>query len=261
VVPRNGGGEVRAFLSCLVHGYVLIVVSDGCRFRRWLLSLATSDGFFIVPPVDVWLIWHTYMLNPMSVPKLPFQSWNLRGLISLVRRWYTEDCERVWFLRPLRDLREHPLDLAVCVLYFFVATDLTDRLQAVMGDDILNYMPTVDQEGVWEAGTRLPFDPFVSSAILADVDIECPKCERQINICMQTPICPSAPVGRAKPELAFVNTEDMGFAQPEFITVCPRCETLVTRESLGVAKFIRDIVLDPNDTSHVQMHGKGVYLA
>ena len=69
------------------------------------------------------------------------------------------------------------------------------------------------------------------------------------------------PVYRTKPELAFVNTEDMGFAQPEFVTVCPHCETLVTRESLGVSKFIRDIVLDPGDRSHVQMHGKGVYLA
>lgn len=57
-----------------------------------------------------------------------------------------------------------------------------------------------------------------------------------------------------------MNTEDTGFAQADFITVCPHCDTLVTRESLGVAKFIRDLVLDPNDNSHVQMHGKGVYL-
>jgi len=95
-----------------------------------------------------------------------------------------EDRERVWFLRPLRDLEEHPMDLAVRTLYFLVVTNLTNWLQAAMGDDILNYVPTADQEGIWEAGTRLPFDPFVSSAILADVDIECPKCERPINVCM-----------------------------------------------------------------------------
>lgn len=35
-----------------------------CRFRRWVLLLATMEGFFVMPPVDVWLIWHTYMLNP-----------------------------------------------------------------------------------------------------------------------------------------------------------------------------------------------------
>ena len=35
-----------------------------CRFRRWVMLLLNSEGFFMIPPVDVWLIWHTYMLNP-----------------------------------------------------------------------------------------------------------------------------------------------------------------------------------------------------
>lgn len=52
-----------------------------------------------------------------------------------------------------------------------------------MGDNIFNYQPNGDQEGVWEAGTQLPFDPFVSSATLIDLDLECPKCERQIKTC------------------------------------------------------------------------------
>lgn len=56
-------------------------------------------------------------------------------------------------------------------------------LQAKMGDDILNYRPTVDQDGLWEAGAHIPFDPFVSSATLLDLDVDCPKCERPINVC------------------------------------------------------------------------------
>ena len=52
-----------------------------------------------------------------------------------------------------------------------------------MGDNILDYQPTGDQEGIWEAGTRLPFDPFDSSATLLNQDIECPKCAQQISIC------------------------------------------------------------------------------
>lgn len=52
-----------------------------------------------------------------------------------------------------------------------------------MGDDILNYQPNGDQEGLWEAGTRLPFDPFVSSATLLDQDIECPRCTQGISVC------------------------------------------------------------------------------
>ena len=68
-----------------------------------------------------------------------------------------------------------------------MAVDLMDQLQAIMGNNILNYVPTADQEGIWEAGTRLPFDPFVSSALLDDLDVECPKCERPINVCKTPP--------------------------------------------------------------------------
>jgi len=52
-----------------------------------------------------------------------------------------------------------------------------------MGDDIINYRRNADQDGLWEAGTHLPFDPFASSATLIDLDIECPRCERPISIC------------------------------------------------------------------------------
>lgn len=60
---------------------------------------------------------------------------------------------------------------------------------------------------------------------------------------------------------AIVNAGETGFAQADFATVCPRCNTFVTREALGVAKFIKDIVLDPNDKAHLRVHGKGVYLS
>lgn len=38
------------------------------RFRRWALALGvlrTSAAAVDNPPLDVWLIWHAYMLNPM----------------------------------------------------------------------------------------------------------------------------------------------------------------------------------------------------
>ena len=86
---------------------------DGYRFRRWLSILDTSEGFFIMPPVDVWLIWHAYMLNPMSVPGIFLKS--LMSLTPRARRWYTEDCERLWHLRPLKNLKEHPINFVVSV--------------------------------------------------------------------------------------------------------------------------------------------------
>ena len=61
-----------------------------------------------------------------------------------------------------------------------------------MGDNILNYRPTGDEEGIWEASTLLHFDPFVSSATLTELDVECPKCDKRVTTC--------------KSSLAFSNT-------------------------------------------------------
>ena len=62
----------RCVYSCLLSSFCVLIpcAVDGYRFRRWLSLLDASEGFFVMPPVDVWLIWHTYMLNPMSVPDL-----------------------------------------------------------------------------------------------------------------------------------------------------------------------------------------------
>lgn len=57
-----------------------------------------------------------------------------------------------------------------------------------------------------------------------------------------------------------MNAEESGFAQVEFATVCPHCDTLITRGALGVAKFIGDIIVDPKDKTHLDMLGKAVYL-
>lgn len=50
-----------------------------------------------------------------------------------------------------------------------------------MGDDILNYRPTGDEEGVWKHATNLSFDPFESSDELIYLDIKCFKCKGQIS--------------------------------------------------------------------------------
>ena len=61
------------------------------------MLLATAEGFFATPSVDVWLIWHVYMPNPASVPVLLSK----RALTLRSPSWYMEDCEQSWFLRPM----------------------------------------------------------------------------------------------------------------------------------------------------------------
>lgn len=38
-----------------------------------------------------------------------------RGLTLLAHRWYMEDCERLWYLQPLKNLKEHPMNLVVSI--------------------------------------------------------------------------------------------------------------------------------------------------
>lgn len=59
---------------------------------------------------------------------------------------------------------------------------------------------------------------------------------------------------------AYLNAGNTGFAQADFNVVCGDCSSVVTREKLGVAKFTRDAVLDPDNPRHVDVHGKAVYL-
>ncbi|KAF9644170.1 hypothetical protein BDM02DRAFT_3175056, partial [Thelephora ganbajun] len=173
------------------------------RFERWVASLNTSGGLFIIPPIDVWIIWHAYMLNPM---------------------WYTEDCERLSLLRPLRNLERNPIDLV-----------------ASIGDDPFNFRPPPEQEEVWDARIRLPYNPFISCGVHTHVDIDCPQCERPVTV-------------------PFLNAEKTGFAQAEFNATCGNCDSPITRERLGVAKFTRDAVLDPEDSNHTDVYGKAIYL-
>ena len=47
-------------------GTVSSLATNYARFKRWAASLNTSGDLFILPPppIDVWIIWHAYVLNP-----------------------------------------------------------------------------------------------------------------------------------------------------------------------------------------------------
>ncbi|KAF9786260.1 hypothetical protein BJ322DRAFT_775798 [Thelephora terrestris] len=173
------------------------------RFERWAASLNVSGGLFVLPPIDVWMIWHAYMLNPI---------------------WYAEDCERLPLLRALRNLKDHPIDLMESI-----------------GDDPFDFRPPPEQEEFWDAQIRLPYNPFVSCRVHTHVEISCPRCEGPVSV-------------------PFLNAGKSGFAQTDFNVVCGDCSSLATREKLGVAKFTRDAVLDPDDPAHISAYGKAVYL-
>lgn len=80
----------------------------GCsdRFERWIKSLDNinlayrSRGF--LPPLDVIMVWHAYLLNPGYVDGHFLQIDVLNTIFDC--RWFQEDITRLPYLRNLQCL-------------------------------------------------------------------------------------------------------------------------------------------------------------
>lgn len=61
---------------------------------------------------------------------------------------------------------------------------------------------------------------------------------------------------------ALINDDGTGYLQQDIAIQCPGtgCRRIITKETLGVAKFARDLVLDPYDPSDIAKYGNGVDL-
>jgi hypothetical protein len=112
------------------------------RFERWCLSIKQSDTVEQrLPPIDVTMVWHAYLLNPS---------------------WYAEDTARISKLKPLAHF-----------------TDYFPNLLA--NPDLLTTdTPQYERVSAWERRTKLPYDPFASAADLTHKSLECPYCYRTL---------------------------------------------------------------------------------
>ncbi|KAF7304496.1 hypothetical protein HMN09_00852000 [Mycena chlorophos] len=116
------------------------------RFERWCLALQPSDvknGIApIFPPVDVLMVWHTYLLNP---------------------GWHAEDCIRIPALKGL----------------WTAGKALGASLGMGFGQ-LLDAIPSPSDTNVrsWIQLTGTPFDAFdaIRSMCAAEKQVECPKC-------------------------------------------------------------------------------------
>ncbi|KAJ2921920.1 hypothetical protein H1R20_g15175, partial [Candolleomyces eurysporus] len=114
------------------------------RFDKWVKSLEIDDYEIaledILPPNDVLMVWHSYMLNP---------------------RWYAEDGLRLEICRPL-------------VRIGMKLEDEFERLTL-----IVNSEPTQARVLRFEERVSLPFDPTESMQIMRGTTIQCPRCRYQ----------------------------------------------------------------------------------
>ncbi|KAG2145431.1 uncharacterized protein EDB93DRAFT_504192 [Suillus bovinus] len=112
------------------------------RFERWCLTIKQSDTVeHRLPPIDVTMVWHAYLLNPS---------------------WYAEDTTRISKLKPLAHF-----------------TDYFPHLLANPGL-LTTDAPQHERVSVWERRTELPYDPFASAANFTHKSIKCPCCHRTI---------------------------------------------------------------------------------
>ncbi|KAH8103957.1 hypothetical protein BXZ70DRAFT_888620 [Cristinia sonorae] len=117
------------------------------RFQRWLeivVSFNSNIDAWIercMPPIDVLMVWHAYLLNP---------------------GWHYEDNERLTIFTQLSDYD----DMLLAVLLHV--------------GDINTYQATPDRMAAWQKATQTPWNPVDAMTGLSHRYVECPKCE-QLN--------------------------------------------------------------------------------
>ncbi|KAJ6606211.1 hypothetical protein DFH09DRAFT_1017165 [Mycena vulgaris] len=112
------------------------------RFEKWCKVLQPSHSekglATLLPPIDVLMVWHAYLLNP---------------------GWYAEDGDRIESLQGLHS----------------AGNVLTAALGGDLGR-LLASEPSTQRLDNWVQMTVTPFDPFVATTEMVTREIACPKC-------------------------------------------------------------------------------------
>ncbi|KAG7447815.1 uncharacterized protein BT62DRAFT_823263, partial [Guyanagaster necrorhizus] len=121
------------------------------RFERWCKALTAQDELDFadqqLPPVDVIMVWHAYLLNPARYSEDSLRNKHIKILASMGN----------WF----RDLER------TCYTIYWPPSDA--RVQN------------------WLQKTHLPYDPFESVMILTEREIICPKCLKKVDVRLVNP--------------------------------------------------------------------------
>ncbi|KAG5637806.1 hypothetical protein H0H81_003138 [Sphagnurus paluster] len=99
-------------------------------------SLSTADDF--LPPLDVLMVWHAYMLNP---------------------GWYAEDCIRIPILRFLAQVTP------------IFSSSLSSNLESILAGE-----PSSARLNSWQTRTGKAFQPLEDAQRHQLRDVRCPKC-------------------------------------------------------------------------------------
>ncbi|THG99278.1 hypothetical protein EW026_g3040 [Hermanssonia centrifuga] len=138
--------------------------------------------------------------------------------------WYAEDCLRLPIAATLRALNDNLLTAIVAV------------------GDIGSYKASETRKISWAEMAGTPFDPLDAAAQTAYHDVDCPQCFVRISV-------------------PYITSDGTGYAQHKFAFTCPACGFAISKESLAVLKFARNVAVNPYDPAEGKKSPYGIYLA
>jgi len=100
----------------------------------------------------------------------------------------------------------------------------------------MEFTPRNDQISHWESTTGTPFAFCIDDS--ETLDISCPKCSSSVNV-------------------PYANDKGTGFGQFNFSAPCVQCGLTISRDSLCVAKFFRDILNPKAVLAHSLLNASG----
>lgn len=131
-------------------------------------------------------------------------------------------------------------------------------MQEVAGD-MSTYKPSQEVSARWKDTTRTPYDPFDSFWKLQEQEILCPKCNVQLFV-REFTFRYSPPCRPISLSLAYLTEGQSGYAERMFTHTCKHCSFSIDRSKLAIAKFVRDLVMDPTNTRDAEKYGNAIYL-
>jgi hypothetical protein len=147
-------------------------------FERWCLSIKPSDVVEQhLPPIDVTMVWHAYLLNPRQVYlpscliRLPFVAGSAVGMQKTLHAFLSSN------ISPDSAITSPPFS---CVIT--PSCNCANQLTLYQANPDLLTSETQPYERVsaWERRTQTPYDPFASIVTLTHKPIHCPGCSRTV---------------------------------------------------------------------------------
>ncbi|PCH42480.1 hypothetical protein WOLCODRAFT_120640 [Wolfiporia cocos MD-104 SS10] len=118
------------------------------RFHKWAEIMHNTNGSRnwdaeFIPPLDVLMVWHAYMLNPI---------------------WYAEDCQRIPLMQTFQKMGDKLLPTVMNL------------------EDVSLFQPSHRLASFWLARTHTRFDPIEAAAETTHRTIKCSQCLALVEV-------------------------------------------------------------------------------